>query len=89
MIRIDLPVVIVGRGQWGPFRDDPNFGTPQARTIPYIKCADPTGDATFNLTIAEGADVNGLEMFKPTLLDVEVFGRDEKIAARCHGVAKK
>lgn len=51
-------VLVVGRGEYGPFRDD--VGTPrEGRTIPYVEVVSANGEGdggVMRATCAEGVD---------------------------------
>jgi len=89
MVRAPASVVVLAVDKWGPFKDDPHYGTPEARTIPYVTIVGSEGGRGINATLVPEVDPGSIPVMRPVALDLEFYANDRGlIKARCHGVVK-
>lgn len=87
MFRFEETAIALSLGTFGPFKDDPNYGTPQARTIPYLTIVSQAGGDPLEVTGAEGIDLSAIPLMQPIRLALEVYGRGRNAKLRTHGLA--
>jgi len=64
-MRFSAEVIPTGRGQYGPFSD--------GRTIGYLNFTEADGGDGDRATAGEGVNLETVELFKPVMLDFEVY----------------
>lgn len=87
MLAFEQNVIALSLGQFGPFRDDPNYGTPEARTIPFVTIVGGNGGDPLEVTAADGTDLTAIPLMTPVTLRLEVYGRGRNAKLRTYGLA--
>jgi hypothetical protein len=80
---IEKPVMVASNGQYGPFKDDPKFGTPEARVIRYTDFVCPEGGGVLRATHGQDTNFNGeLAAASSGTAKLELYASDKGLKLR-------